>query len=203
MSDVVVKTMTGGMGVYRVESGDDPTISARPRTVGRIHLTRTRASDRPLEHQRQVVVLAGVADECVDFAEDALAQLLERQFAVLLDERGKPLLAERLPSAFIASVTPSVNSSTTSPARGAASPPRAGSRTARRCRSSGRARGRPGACTCTPRPATPTSPPAGARLRQIDQRAVARPRVGERPRAHVDHRIRHRDEAARVEMLRR
>src|SRR6187401_1406074 len=38
---------------------------------------------------------AGAADKGVDFAQDALAQLLERQVAMFLDEGGKTLFAER------------------------------------------------------------------------------------------------------------
>src|SRR5215510_13979476 len=65
MSDVVLKTMTGG--------------------IGSVHFQ---------QDQGQVIVEPGAADKRVDFAQDALAQLLERQLTMFLDERGKALFAE-------------------------------------------------------------------------------------------------------------
>src|SRR5262245_58739319 len=47
------------------------------------------------QDQRQVVMQAGAADKRTDFPQDALAELLGRQVAVFLDQRGKPLFTER------------------------------------------------------------------------------------------------------------
>src|SRR6266850_137179 len=106
MSDVVENTTTGGM------SGSTTKVTKHTKNI-RLRVLRVFVVDenRHRQHksqlrrhlvefeqdEREVVVLAGVADKRADLAEDPLAQLLERQVAVLLDERGQPLLSERLP----------------------------------------------------------------------------------------------------------
>ena len=75
---------------------------------------RKRPIDLEQDH-RHVVVLIGAADERLDLAQDALAQLAGVEVAVLLDDPAEARLAEQIAVGFIASVMPSVKSTMTSP----------------------------------------------------------------------------------------
>src|SRR6187431_1605056 len=87
MSEVVLKTMTGGMCTKSMvfQSPVARTLKVRATGVRATHLE---------EHQGEVVVQARAADKRADLPQDALAQLLERQVGVFFDQRGQTLFTE-------------------------------------------------------------------------------------------------------------
>ena len=92
IGDWVRKTVT------RSVMGISGRLAGRRAAIGRAH-TAIRAATGSLDlHQdhRHVVVLIGAADERLDLAQDALAQLARLEVAVLLDDPAEPRVAEQV-----------------------------------------------------------------------------------------------------------
>ena len=130
------------------------------------------------QDHRHIVMLVRVADKRLDLAQDPLREFGGVEMAVLLDDVAETASPNRSLSASIASVMPSVYSTTTSPALSSMRVPRATHRTFSEAPGMRRPRTMPsGVRICAPRGCGRRRP------RQKDQRRVSGAAVGHRSRA--------------------